>query len=175
MTLRTDSLWSADISPSVRSPREILEAQADALRQQTDNLLAAEVVIDHDRAECIVRLTLDVAVPGLEGSRYRVLAACHPADRVYPCRLAEGDAAHTHEEFTELVRRVLNSDEIKALALSLLDRARRERRPDVPGTERRHPGHKRLSRPAWAGVAPDGDAEDADAITSLCDEPQGID
>jgi hypothetical protein len=178
MTHRTESLWSLEIQPEIQSPNEILETQADLLRTQTEGLLAAEVGITREADEPAVCLTLDIAVPGLAGSRHRLLTARHPSARVYPCLvetqlLALADVAYSHEEFRDTVRQVLQSANITSLVLSLMTEAKKTRRPTGTSSARRHPGHKRLYRPAWIGVGSEEENE-AWAITFL-DEPQGID
>jgi hypothetical protein len=178
MSHRTDSLWSPEIQPNVSTPRDILDLQAFALREQTDGLLSAEVRETRDPSERAVYLLLDIVVPSLNGLRQRVMTARHFTDRIYPCHLdaealRSAEVAHSAEEFRELVRQVLHSGEIKALAQSLISRAKENRKPETPSLSRFHNGHKRLTRPAWIGV--DGE-EDADSATeSMHDEPQGID
>jgi len=169
-----DSLWSAEIKPDILSPRDILEAQAFALREQTDGLLSAEVRITRDNAEAAVYVLMDLVAPGLNNARHRILSARHAAERIYPCHIdAEGirsaESAHSDEELRELLRQILNSGEVKALALSLIARAREQQKVDSLPMSRRHNGHRRLFRPAWAGVEVDGD-ESTVAFDHLYDE-----
>jgi hypothetical protein len=181
MTHRTDSLWSSDIQPDLLSPREILEAQADALREQSGGLLASEVGIARAADEPAVHLTFDIAVPAIAGSRHRLLIARHPSNRVYPCMLEAGatplvETAYSHGEFRDRVRQVLTSGEVTSLALSLIADAKKARRFDATTLERRHAAHKRQYRPAWAGVAADDEDDQTDAwAVAFYDEPQGID
>jgi hypothetical protein len=176
MSQRTDSLWSPDIKTGMLSPRDILELQAMALREQSGGLLSAEIRLAHDKAEGAIYLIFEMAAPSLGKERHRILTVRYFADRMYPCHLdAEGlesnEAAYSDEEFKALVRRALHSGEVKSLALSLMARAKETRPP--AGITRRHPAHKRLFRPAWAGV--DVDEEHAGAIEALYDEAHGID
>ena len=66
MSQRTGSLWSPDIQPNVLSPRDILELQAAALREQTDGLLSAEVRETRDASEGAAYFLLDIVgrLPG---------------------------------------------------------------------------------------------------------------
>ena len=162
MNPRINSLWSTDIKPGILSPLDILETQVFALREQTDGLLTAEVRANPDNAEGAVYLLLDIVVPSLNGSRHRILTARYFAERIYPCHvdaeaLRSAEAAYSDEEFRELVRQVLHSGEVKALALSLIARVRDQRKPSPLPLERRDLGHKRLFRPAWAGVESEGE------------------
>jgi hypothetical protein len=175
MSRCTESLWSPDIRPGAPSPREILEAQAFALRDQTDNLLTAEVRTAHDPADGTTFLILDLVVPVLGGTRHRVLTARHLEGRVYPCHveaeaLRGAGAAHSDAEFCDLVRQVLHSGEVKSLALALLARAHVARGAEPLVVARRHNGHARR-RPAWISFEADG----GDDIDALYDEAHGID
>jgi len=176
MSQRMDSLWSPDIKPGLLSPRDILELQAMALREQSGGTLTAEIRLVHDKAEGAIYLVFDIVAPSLGSDRHRVLTVRYFAERMYPCHLdAEGldsnEAAYSDEEFKELVRRALHSGAVKSLALSLIARAK-EARPSA-GITRRHPAHKRLFRPAWAGV--DVNEEHAGTVEALYDEAHGID
>jgi hypothetical protein len=170
-----DSLWSVDIRPGLLSPLDILETQAFALRDQTDGLLAAEVRTTRDHSEGTVCLLMEIFAPGLDHVRQRVLTARHAPDRIYPCSLdAEGlqsaELAHSDSEFQELVRQILNSGQVKAVALSLIARAReRQKAESLPPLQRRHVGHRRQFRPAWAGVEHEGEDGNG-AFDALYDE-----
>ncbi len=147
-----------------------------ALREQSGGMLSAEIRVAQDKAEGTIYLIFDIVAPSLGGDRHRVLTVRYYAERMYPCHLdAEGldlsEAAFSDDEFKELVRRALHSGEVKSLALSLIARAK-EARPSA-GITRRHSAHKRLYRPAWAGV--DDNEEHAGSVESLYDEAHGID
>jgi len=178
MSQLTESLWSPDIRPGILAPRGILDSQAKALREQTGGLLAGDVRAVFDEAEGAAYLTFDLLVPALHNERHRILMVRSRGDRVYPCHLdADGlraaEIAHSDEEFQAIIRDVLHSGEVKSLALSLIARARDARRPETPVFVRRHRGHQRLFRPAWAGVETEEDA--GCLVDALYDEPQGID
>lgn len=174
----TDNLWSPEIRPEILSPRDILEMQAVALREQSGGLLSAEVREVHDKAEGSIYLILDMIAPTLNEDRHRILTARSFADRTYPCFIdAEGlrsaEGAHSEHEFRELVRQVLHSGEVKSLALSLIARARDGVPAPVQPRVRHHSGHRRLFRPSWIGVETDN--EFVCAVDALYDESHGID
>jgi hypothetical protein len=174
----TDSLWSPEIKPGLLSPRDVLELQVMALRDQSGGLLNAEIRCAHDKAENAIYLIFEIWAPSLAEERSRILTARSFADRIYPCHLdavglRTAEAAHSEEEFRELVRQVLHSGEVKSLALSLMARAKEALPRHEPGITRRHNGHKRLFRPAWAGV--DLDDEHIGNVDALYDEAHGID
>jgi hypothetical protein len=178
MNQYTESLWSPEIKAGVLSPRELLDLQALALREQSGGLLSAEVREAHDKAEGAVYLILDMVAANLPGARHRVLTARFFADRIYPCHLdADGlrgaEVAYSETDFRELVRQVLHSGEVKSLALSLIARVRDSNKENAESLVRRHNGHRRLFRPAWVGV--EGDEEHAGTVEALYDESHGID
>ena len=169
-----ESLWPTEIKQAILTPRDILETQAMALREQTDGLLTGEVRENRDESEGAVYLILEVVSPKMKGVRHRVLTARHFTDRIYPCHIdADGlrtaEVAYSDREFIELLRQVLHSGEVKALSISLIARARRDRKAEIPVVERRHNGHRRLFRPAWIGVETDAE-ESANASDALYDE-----
>jgi len=140
-----DSLWSPTIRPTILSPFAILDLQARALTQQTNGILVGDVKVAHDEDKKTTYLHLDLIVPALN-YRQRALTAEHAADMIYPVRIdaayfrrglfrpiaalpaifegrkLETDAA-SDEEFRHLVEKVLKSDEVTSLALSLIARA----------------------------------------------------
>lgn len=172
------SLWPSDIQPTIESPREILEGQARVLRDLTRGILTAEVRVIHDDSEKRLTLCLDMIGPG-RGSRHRLLTASHAIDRTYPCIVqAESELsdplANSEGELRGLIAQALQSSDVKALASSLIARARQTGPTRIPVLERRHRGHGRF-RPAWAGVDPDDDDDSLCLVELLYDEPQGID
>lgn len=174
MKQQADSLWSPDIKPGILSPRDILDLQAIALREQTDGLLNAEVRTVLDRSEGAVYLILDVIAPTLGDERHRILTARHFADRIYPCHLdAQGlrsaEVAHSDPEFRELVRQVLHSGEVKAMALSLIVRAK-DSWHWSPSFIRKDSGSKHIFRPAWRGVETEGEETNGYLVEALYDE-----
>ena len=177
MTHTIRSLWSHDIQPTIESPREILEGQARVLRDLSGGSLTAEVRVIHDDCEERLTLCLDMIGPGQTG-RFRIFTVSHATERIYPCVVQAESAltdptANSESELRDLVRQILQSSEVKALASSLIAKARQAGPSRSTIRERRHAGHVRF-RPAWAGVDPEGD-ESNGLLELLYDEPQGID
>lgn len=112
------------------------------------------------------------------GSRHRILTASHATEHIYPCivqaeTMLSDPVANSDSELRDLIRLIFQSCEVKALASSLLAKARQNVHSPAPANERRHKGHRRF-RPAWAGVDPEGE-EAIGLIELLYDEPQAID
>jgi hypothetical protein len=173
MVQTSHSLWPTDLQATVDSPREILEGQARVLRELTGGNLTADLRIIHDDCEQRITLCLDMIGPS-KGCRHRILTASYSTDQMYPCIVqAEAELteplAHTDGELRDLIRQILQSPEVKALASSLIAKVRQT----GPIRERRHKGHRSF-RPAWAGVASDDDEMNG-SFALLYDEPQGID
>jgi hypothetical protein len=139
------SLWPSDIRPNVLSPFAILEPQAKALAAITRGILVGEIKVEYGEGRKKTLLHFDILVPALDGYRRRILTASHQTDMIYPVRVdadcfrpitlheletavaprrrqRENEAA-TDEEFRELVEKVLQSAEVKAIAVSLIARA----------------------------------------------------
>jgi hypothetical protein len=76
------SLWPNDIVVDVRSPLEILRAQAEKIGEITQGTLTAEVttVTGH---EDFATHRLDLIAPKLDGRAFRILTATHRTD-LYP-------------------------------------------------------------------------------------------
>jgi hypothetical protein len=140
------SLWPAEINPGVLSPKVILHHQAIALRDQTKGLLLGELE-EGSTEDGKAVISLSIYAPALD-YRYRVLAASHSRDHVYPARLdAEifrptfisqitafselsrdparrpENVADDDEEFIELVAKVLRSPRVVSIAQSLIARS----------------------------------------------------
>lgn len=176
MIQTSHSLWPADLQPDVDAPREILEGQARVLRDLTGGNLTAEVRVIHDDCEDRITLCLDMIAPGKAG-RHRILTVSYATHQMYPC-IVQADAelddplAHSDTELRELIRQVLQTREMRALASSLIAKARQLGSMREPILEKRHKGHRKF-RPAWAGVG--SDDEISASLALLYDEPQGID
>ena len=175
----TDSLWSTEIQSDVVSPRDILETQAIALRELTNGALSGIVRESHESGQPAVILSFEIVTPGSEHLQHRILAVRHSADRIYPCHieaaaLSFAEVAHSPLEVQELLRQVLHSGEVKALALSLIALVKEQRSTPPPPLTRHHNGHKRTKRRVWFGYEAQSDDVNS-TMDSLYDEPQGID
>jgi hypothetical protein len=146
MATASTSYWSPAIQPGVATPWMILEDQARALEVQTEGVLRAEVLSTSDKATKTRILWLDIVVPDMDGYRYRVLSVTHQWDMIYPAtidadcfrrkgveqldealKIVRGakpeNRAASDTEFRTLVQRVLQSDEVTSVAVSLIARA----------------------------------------------------
>ena len=181
MLMRVVSLWSPDIQPEIISPGIVLEEQAHALRVQTSGILDAQVRFRSDDFEDRACYTLEMLAPSLANSCHRIVTVSHSRERIFPCTLEAETAlsnsiAHSEPEFREILRQVLQSAEVKSLALSLVARVRNARSLVLANADtthvRKHKAHKRF-RPAWAG--PEHTEDDALSVDALYDELSGID
>jgi hypothetical protein len=144
-----NNLWLSDIRPDVLSPFAILELQAQALGPITKGLLLGEVHVSYDAGKENTYVSLDLIAPALHNYRRRILTAAYRTDMIYPVRVdadcfrpkgilafaqaavemmntgvaerkkRENEAA-SDQEFRCLVERVLGSDQVKSLAVSLI-------------------------------------------------------
>ena len=145
------SLWPSTIRPSIKSPATILAAQAKELALQTDGALVGELKSrDSEDSKQTVH-TLDVYAPALD-YRHRVLTATHAKSQIYPVLVdaemfrprsfaevinqagtlsgafgappaKRENEATSDDELIELVKRVLNSPQVVAVAISLIAKA----------------------------------------------------
>lgn len=155
------SLWPTAVRPGVRTPHDILSAQAEALAQQTDGVLVGELSVRESEGGPTT-LTLDICAPALD-YRHWVLTASHLTGLSYPASvdalifrpqtpaeaakligsallgqprsLSEENVAASDEALTQLVRRVLNSPQVVAVAVSLIARAEDATRDDDEAAE----------------------------------------
>lgn len=137
MSHEEPSYWPSDFSVKVLSPLAILRIQANALSAQTQQLLEAEVVTTSTPQQ--VSHQLQLVAPALDGERRTVITANHAANELYPVTVEaamfepipdhydpERDwrpEAPTSQKFKELVKRVLQSDQVRATVESLLARS----------------------------------------------------
>ncbi len=152
MTRPANSLFPEDIHASISSPFSILETQAIALSEQTDGVLIGEV----DRVEAPdstdVRLVFDVVAPVLD-FRFTALQVEHNKNMPYPAivhadslrpspleqlrrpvppsvltgrREKRENEAASDTELRGLLKKVFESTDFKALAVSLIARSNEE-------------------------------------------------
>ncbi len=131
------SYWPADFAVNAPTPLAILRIQAGALSASTQALIEAEVVTAQTPQK--VAHELQLVAPALDGERHTVLTVYHAADEPYPATveaaLFDQEAGHpdaetdrsakasTVHEFRELVKRVLQSNQVRATVESLLARS----------------------------------------------------
>lgn len=147
MTTAIPDLWAPDIKVDVLPPLAILKAQESLLARKTQGMLEAK--LSTMEAENLVQHQLDLIAPSLNFYRERLLTATHDRTMLYPVTitancfypkprtqieaiasqiknsldqpLPQREAA-TDEDFVQLVRQVLQSEQVRALISSLLAR-----------------------------------------------------
>lgn len=136
------SLWAPEIKAAAESPLAILRVQAEELARLTGGMLVGEVQQWPDE-EDKVKITLEIMAPELHESKFRILSVQHARLMPYPALIDaeifrpkgfaamieatspfnEGrkpdNRADDDPEFRELLKKVLHSSPIKALASSL--------------------------------------------------------
>jgi len=131
MSQNIQSLWSPEIKAKVLSPLTILNGQAEALALQTRGVLLAQIASEELDGQRI-RLSFDLVVPALNGSRHRILRVVQREDLPYPAFVeaeifrhlgASSKPANTDFEFTQTIKEVLQSSQVLSLAQSLIARA----------------------------------------------------
>ncbi|AMV28647.1 hypothetical protein VT84_29855 [Gemmata sp. SH-PL17] len=131
------SYWPDDFDVKILSPLAVLRIQAGALSAKTHGLLEAEVVTASSQRS--VTHELQLIAPALSGERRTVLTVIHAINEPYPATLEaaifEPDADHydterewrpeasTSQEFKDLVKRVLQSKQVRGVVESLLARS----------------------------------------------------
>lgn len=143
MSVSIPNLWGDKLRPPSVSPTAVLRAQAGLLEEVTDGILEGEG--EGERKGRQIELHLDMVAPSLERYRIRLLTVRHLMDRPYPVtvesaffpapppprpagkRNPRGDPhtrqAADHKAFLELLRSILQSDEVQKLAQSLIARS----------------------------------------------------
>jgi len=142
----TDHTLSSNVPPVPpvgRSPRDVLDAKAAALAQQTKGVLVGDLRTSRNDDATMIRF--GAKVPALDEGRRGILTAIHPNDRDYPVWIhaacfprslnvppyailtpeqeKEEFVAHDAEQLGRLVDTVLNSDDVAPSLRKLTARA----------------------------------------------------
>jgi len=153
MTTAIPDLWSNDIKVDVLPPIAILKAQEGLLARKTQGMLEGKLTTTE--TEHLIQHQLDLIAPSLNFYRERLLSATHDRQMLYPVTvtadcfrpkpkthleaivssiqnpldqpLPQREAA-TDKEFVQLVGRVLQSVEVRALIHSLIARINEHKR-----------------------------------------------
>jgi hypothetical protein len=147
MATTIPDLWSDDIKVDVLPPIAILKAQEGLLARKTQGMLQAKLTTTE--TENLVQHQFDLIAPSLNFYRERLFSATHSRTMLYPVTVTANcfrpkprtqmDAiispithpldqplpqreAATDEEFVQLVGKVLQSTEVRALIHSLIAR-----------------------------------------------------
>ena len=133
MTHGIRNLWPEDLSVKVRAPIAILRAQREPLRQATEGLLQAEVLVTTSETDTL--LSFDVFSPALNYRR-RLFIVTHQKQVPYPCvlttnlkterlypEISEKDWKRRFlfaDEFEEGLAGLLQSPEVRSVLESML-------------------------------------------------------
>lgn len=141
MPVTIPNLWPEEIAVDVITPLALLKTQAGNLTSMTKGVLVADV--QTTTADGTISLRLQLVAPALNGFRRTVLTATHNYEQPYPVRIEaavfepvpdpeygpdpdEPDwrpVAWTLQELIDLVKKSLQSREIKSLIQSLIARS----------------------------------------------------
>lgn len=140
MSNEVTGYWPDDFNIKVLSPLAVLRIQANDLSVKTHGLLEAEVV--SAVGPKLVSHELQLVAPALGGERRTVLTVKHGPNEPYPATLEAAvftptdeemhdlgenedgrPVASTMQEFNDLVKRVIQSRQVRATAQSLLARS----------------------------------------------------
>jgi hypothetical protein len=118
------SLWG-DLSDLeiVRTPKEILKEQADALTEATEGVLVGRVGAASGTGNSF-SLELSVFVPRLNNYTYTILTADHKIDlypvRVFPSTTQRYVTCENEQTFIKALEEILSSKEVKRILSRLL-------------------------------------------------------
>ena len=82
MSTQIPNLWSNLIRPGILSPLAVLRSQGQALKEQTNSILTAE--IESDEVPPRIKHSFYVVAPALDGFRLSLLEVAHHRVHVYP-------------------------------------------------------------------------------------------
>ena len=126
--MSTKSLWGdlTDIE-IVRTPKEVLNEQANALTEATKGVLVGSVTVREVPPKFIY--DLDVSVPALNNYTYTILTITHEIT-LYPVRVtvavttrARFETCENEEEFVHFLENLLSSKDVRFILSRLLSQA----------------------------------------------------
>jgi hypothetical protein len=125
------NLWPGAFNVNVQTPYAILRIQANLLSQMTKAILVGEV--ETETGERMTQHRLVVVAPACNGYRHTLITVIHSTDLPYPAEVQAAPlvgvnergaivypSASTDDEMRMLLAKALQSDETKALILSLI-------------------------------------------------------
>ncbi len=150
-------LWGDAIKTDILTPLVILKMQAGLLRRKTKGMILGDITVQ--RNDDIQQIFFDLQAPAVGVARVRVLGASHRVNIVYPVVVeaeplstfhdedvplptwfkAESDwssakTARTEEAFVEILKCVLQSQQLNSVIQSLIARSNEvtRRQSEVP-------------------------------------------
>ncbi|MCA9115787.1 MAG: hypothetical protein KDA79_11940 [Planctomycetaceae bacterium] len=126
--MATKNLWG-DLKdlPLMRTPRGILQEQAEILSTATEGILRGRV----DERQCqdnngALSYDLDIVVPSLNSYTYTLLTIEHPIE-LFPVHVYslsfKPTTCETEEEFEAAIENILSSSKVRQVLSSLLSQA----------------------------------------------------
>jgi hypothetical protein len=109
----------------IRSPKSILQEQADYLTKATEGVLMGKV--DEDVRRSTFSYDLDVVVPSLNDYAYTLLTILHPLE-FYPVQIKAGKpptdiTCPSEEAFERAIGTILSSPEVRKVLSRLVSQA----------------------------------------------------
>ncbi len=124
----TDNLWPEfSLDEVIRTPKMILNEQAEFLAKGTKNLLTGKIksyVNEYD----VITHEFNIVVPNLNGYQYKLFTVTHESVLIYPCTLEENDREWTEiedeNEFLDILKNIFNSADTKRIIQSLVSQSK---------------------------------------------------
>ncbi len=123
--MTTENLWpqfSLDELP--RTPKTILNEQAEFFAYATKNLLTAKIKVRPSPSSLDeIDYEFEIVAPNLGGYKYQLLKISQNTISMYPCRLeVEGNfnEIENEQELVEKLKEIFNSEKIKKVIKSLI-------------------------------------------------------
>lgn len=127
----TDSLWPEfALDEVIRSPKMILNEQAEFLAKGTKNLLTGNIKSYIDDVGDLVH-DFSIVVPNLNGYKYNLFTIYHDTVLIYPCFVR--DNGHDENGWSEVddenellneLKQIFNSDKTKKVIRSLVSQSK---------------------------------------------------
>lgn len=125
MTIKTENLWpDFSLEEIVRSPKTILEEQAQFLAKGTKNILTANVrteTFDNDE----IRNIFQLIAPKLDGYKYTLFTVTQKSIHPFPCKL-DGEKSYSiqnEENLVEKLKSIFSSNETKEIINILISQS----------------------------------------------------
>ena len=131
MTTTTQNLWPEfPFDNLIRSPKFILEEQANFLAKNTKNLLTANVKT-HTGYDGRLEHIFEIIAPALDNYKYSLFTINQKDIFLYPCRL-EGESAYsinTEEDLISKLKEIFSSAETQKIINSLMSQSKENEIP----------------------------------------------
>ena len=134
----TGNLWPEfALDEVIRSPKMILNEQADFLAKGTKNLLTANIKSYVDNLGDLIH-DFFIVVPNLNGYKYYLFSIAHDTVLLYPCFMKETEEegvewqkVNDENELLDVLKQIFNSERTKMVIRSLVSQSRENLAPTV--------------------------------------------